>query len=190
MSENEKKITTGCKEMEEKAKRFTLLVSFFYPVLFVSCLPFMYWREGFLLPSKYFTGGMAMGTQVSIGLAFAMAVVWISVLSRRLFDQVRRGEYDIKEVVGNLSFFQILVIASLSGITEELLFRGVLQPAIGIWGASALFGIVHPPPTRNLFFYPIVAAVIGLGLWGIFLLTGESIVAPMIAHVSTHLCNI
>lgn len=65
-----------------------------------------------------------------------------------------------------LSIFDLLLISLLAGVGEELLFRGLLQPAIGYWTgplgglilASLLFGLAHLiTPT-----YAIMAGLMGL----------------------------
>ena len=65
-----------------------------------------------------------------------------------------------------LSVFDIFLISLLAGVGEELLFRGLLQPAIGYWTgplgglvlASVLFGLAHLiTPT-----YAIMAGSMGL----------------------------
>lgn len=40
-------------------------------------------------------------------------------------------------------FLGCLVVATCAGVGEELLFRGLLQPAYGIWAASVLFALMH-----------------------------------------------
>jgi membrane protease YdiL (CAAX protease family) len=42
----------------------------------------------------------------------------------------------------------ILLVSALAGIGEELLFRSALQPWIGIWAASVVFGVVHSGTAR------------------------------------------
>lgn len=38
---------------------------------------------------------------------------------------------------------QIVLLSVVAGFGEEALFRGVLQPVVGIWFASLLFAVVH-----------------------------------------------
>ena len=77
------------------------------------------------------------------------------------------------------------ILATCAGISEEMLFRGVLQPVLGRWlhpwpglfVASVMFGLVHP----------ISRAYIGLAtLFGIYLgwamLESGNLLVVMIAH--------
>jgi membrane protease YdiL (CAAX protease family) len=78
----------------------------------------------------------------------------------------------------------IAAIALVPAVCEELLFRGILLPALRRWlPASAavavtavLFGAIHLDPYRFAF-----AAVVGVGLCLLRLRTG-SVVAPLLAH--------
>ena len=83
------------------------------------------------------------------------------------------------------SLLDLLAIACLAGLGEEMLFRGVIQaavgsaagPRIGLVVASAAFGLAHlVTPT-----YAVVAALVGAWLGWVWLETG-SLLAPVVAH--------
>ncbi|HUG93823.1 MAG TPA: CPBP family intramembrane glutamic endopeptidase [Planctomycetaceae bacterium] len=77
-------------------------------------------------------------------------------------------------------------LAVLAGISEELLFRGVLQPWIGRWGQTAglvgsnlIFGLAHCiTPT-----YAVVAGLVGVYLGLLLELEGE---ANLLIPITTH----
>jgi membrane protease YdiL (CAAX protease family) len=83
----------------------------------------------------------------------------------------------------------VALISALAGLGEEMLFRGVLQPAIaglaegaaGMWlglvGASLLFGLAHAV-TRV---YVVLAGLVGMYLGGLWIVSGN-LVAPVVAH--------
>jgi membrane protease YdiL (CAAX protease family) len=79
----------------------------------------------------------------------------------------------------------LATIALAAGVGEELLVRGVIQPALGrllgagpaLAAASVLFGLLHPiTPT-----YAVLAALIGAYLGGVWLASGNLLV-PIVAH--------
>jgi membrane protease YdiL (CAAX protease family) len=79
-----------------------------------------------------------------------------------------------------------LVFYSISaGVSEEALFRGVLQvwlaSWLGVWPAvvvaGLVFGLFHPASRE----YVVAAAIIGAWWGALYLLTGD-LVAAMIAH--------
>lgn len=84
------------------------------------------------------------------------------------------------------SALDLLLLAGLVGFSEELLFRGVLQPWLGQWGfwfgligCSVLFGLAHAiTPT-----YAIVAALVGLYLGGLLEFCQPSnLTTPILVH--------
>lgn len=84
------------------------------------------------------------------------------------------------------SALDLLLLAGLVGFSEELLFRGVLQPWLGQWGfwfgligCSVLFGLAHAiTPT-----YAIVAALVGLYLGGLLEFCQPSnLTIPILVH--------
>jgi len=73
----------------------------------------------------------------------------------------------------------IAVLALLSGISEEIFFRGVLLPELGLVLSSVCFGALH----ALCALYVAWAAVIGAGFGALALATG-SLVPPMAAHAT------
>lgn len=71
----------------------------------------------------------------------------------------------------------LLAIALLAGVCEELLFRGVLQPVLGLLWTSLLFGLLHAVTVP----YALIAAVLGAFLGWQLQATGD-LVAPMVTH--------
>lgn len=71
--------------------------------------------------------------------------------------------------VEEIGLFHAVVLGLVAGIPEELLFRGALQPLIGILGAAILFGAAHAV-TRAYLLYALIA---GLGLGGLAAWRGD-----------------
>ena len=95
------------------------------------------------------------------------------------------------DFIRHCSVTQLLLVAIMSGIGEELLFRGVIQTsmtnafggetrglAIGIVLTSLLFGVVHP--INKL--YVFLCFVIGIYLGLLFVWFGNNLVVPVIMH--------
>jgi hypothetical protein len=77
-------------------------------------------------------------------------------------------------------------------MSEELLFRGVMLPAIGLnatglVATSLLFGILHLSG-RQQWPYVVWASVVGLLLGFSALATGNLLV-PIVAHIGTNLIS-
>ncbi len=83
-------------------------------------------------------------------------------------------------------WYDLVLLAMLAGIGEEMVFRGVLFPWIGsggYWvgliGSSLLFGLAHPvTPT-----YAVIATVIGVYLGWLMSLTPQpNLTTPIVTH--------
>jgi membrane protease YdiL (CAAX protease family) len=74
-------------------------------------------------------------------------------------------------------WYDLLLVAFVAGVGEELLFRGVLHPKLGIWGSNILFGLVHCITPA----YAVTAGLIGACLGWLFDASGN-LLAPVLAH--------
>jgi len=95
-------------------------------------------------------------------------------------------------VLGPLIWPDLIWLGLLPGISEELLFRGLLLPAFGFtWiglGLSSLcFGLMHFSGIEQ-WPYIIWASVIGAVLGASAIATG-SLLVPVVAHVTTNIMS-
>jgi len=95
----------------------------------------------------------------------------------------------LRPAVQDLSTARLVAMAFASGLGEELFFRGLLVPALGLVGSSLLFGLLHQAPGRARFVWMAWAAVMGLVLALVFRLTG-SLAGPLLAHVVVNAVNL
>lgn len=79
-----------------------------------------------------------------------------------------------------------LFVAVVASAAEEILFRGALQPVIGILPATALFAFLHFFMQRRLAAYCVMAFVMGLVLAAVYAWTG-SLGAAMAMHIMHNL---
>ena len=91
-------------------------------------------------------------------------------------------------LIGHLSFSDSILVAVVSGLCEELFFRGVLQSQCGIISSACAFGLAHLP--RIYYFpYALWATYVGLLMSFLMLKTG-SLYSPMIAHALINFASI
>jgi len=102
-------------------------------------------------------------------VAVVLASRWVS----RRTGWGRRLHAEFADVLGGLDSRQILALALLSAFGEEILFRGVVQPWLGLWITTALFGIFHFPARRSLIPWSFFAALLGLALGALVLRSGS-----------------
>ncbi len=124
-----------------------------------------------------------------IGVAIGLVVVFASRLAVHRFDWARRLHRDFRGVLGNLSARDIFILAVASSVGEELLFRGALQPWIGVVPSAAIFALLHIGPGTRFLPWTFSAFVIGL-LFG--WLTGSlgDLGAAVAAHFTINYMNL
>lgn len=128
------------------------------------------------------------GTNVLLGLGVGGAITAASSLIYRLWPAYRHSaDYFVRLVVKPLVWLDLIWLGLLPGLSEELLFRGVMLPSLGLnWSgllvSSLCFGILH----FNGWPYVIWATIVGLLLGFSALATGNLLV-PIVAHITTNL---
>ncbi|HPG27395.1 MAG: CPBP family intramembrane metalloprotease [Spirochaetaceae bacterium] len=154
------------------------------------------WRMRFGGESILYPGGpdtiAAAWDPVVAGLAGAgvgLAVVLSSELMTR-FTRLGRALADLLgESLAGIGVGDALLLALASGLGEEMLFRGALQPAVGLVWASVIFGACHFLPRRELALWSLWAVLVGAGFGWLFERTGH-LAAPVAAHVVVNAINL
>ncbi|MCW5817094.1 MAG: CPBP family intramembrane metalloprotease [Labilithrix sp.] len=96
---------------------------------------------------------------------------------------------DLRPVVRDAGDGTIFVVGLASGVAEELFFRGLLTPLLGLALSSVAFGALHQLRGRAGWFWTAWAAIMGLLFGALFLVTG-SLVGPILAHVAINIVNL
>jgi hypothetical protein len=78
-------------------------------------------------------------------------------------------------------------VASAAG--EELLFRGLLVPVIGVVASSIVFGALHQIRGRARWGWMVWATIMGLLFATVFAATG-SLIGPLFAHAAINHSNL
>lgn len=124
----------------------------------------------------------AIGVGAGVGLALLNGFLLLAggeanPLYRWIFRPFRRA---LLQRLPPLSWEDIVLISVMSGLAEEILFRGWLQTTLGWIPASLLFGAVHVWGREGVG-YGLYATVLGAALGGLMTVTG-SLWAPVLAH--------
>ena len=125
-----------------------------------------------------------------IGAGIGLSISAVSALVYRLWPAYRQSaDFYLAFVLAPLIPLDSIWLGLLPGMSEELLFRGVMLPAIGLNAtglvlSSLCFGVLHMSG-RSQWPYAIWASVVGLVLGGSALVTGNLLV-PVVAHVVTN----
>jgi len=140
-----------------------------------------------LMPVRFSSMAILQG----LGLGSLISVA--SSLLYRFWGTYRRNaDYYLNMVLKPLELPDLIWLGLLPGLSEELLFRGVMLPAFGydFWAivfSSLCFGVMHLSNWKQ-WAYVSWATVVGglLGIGGV--LTGNLLV-PIVAHIFTNLTS-
>ncbi len=120
---------------------------------------------------------------LALGAATACGTVILGVLLYRLLPVLRVISDELAPLfVDGARARDLILLAVMSGVGEEALFRGALQPILGIFITSLLFGALHVGPDRRYLVWTVWAVWAGLLFGALYEWTG-GILAPVTAHV-------
>jgi len=132
--------------------------------------------------------GLAVGlpTGIAIGVGFA----WATRLAVRRTTFARRIHVEFRMLFGPLSERDVLAFSALSAVSEEVVFRGALQPAIGLLLSALAFGAIHVGPSLRVF-WPWTVSALGMGLlFGLLFQGLGDLSAPIAAHFTVNFLNL
>lgn len=127
------------------------------------------------------------------GLGLGLGITLISGISYKLITPYRQSvDFYLDIVLKPLALPDLIWLGLLPGLSEELLFRGVLIPALGsnnfaIIVSSISFGILHLSAPHQ-WIYVAWATIVGLIFGYSTLITGNLLVA-IVAHITTNLLS-
>mmetsp|Transcript_44192 Transcript_44192/g.73586 ORF Transcript_44192/g.73586 Transcript_44192/m.73586 type:complete len:387 (-) Transcript_44192:258-1418(-) len=128
---------------------------------------------------------------LGLGAAAVVTVGRIILLSAWA-DFKTASDTSNRQVLTPLRGLDVLQVAAYPAISEELLFRGFLLPAVGndlagIAVAGVVFGVLHIPGGRNPAF-AVWASAVGM-LYGALAVYTHDLAAPMVAHAVANLAS-
>lgn len=142
--------------------------------------PGLVWRDRLLGPRP--------DLSIALGVAGGLLLVAVSRLLEE-WRPMRRMQQQFAELLGRVTPGAAFLLALVSSVGEEILFRGAIQPHLGPWITSALFAVCHVPFDRSMRAWPACAFVAGLGLAFAAEWSG-SLVAPILAHLIVNFLNL
>lgn len=116
----------------------------------------------------------------------ALLLRWFMKTGWRPLAEFRTSQLEFFAGIGfGLTRPRIVTLAIIAGVSEELMFRGVLQEIIdrrfgiaaAIAATSVIFGLLH----ARTVLYAVIATMVGAYFSLLFLATG-SLIAPIVAH--------
>jgi len=128
-----------------------------------------------------------------LGVGTGLIITTLSGLTYSFVPPYRKSaDYYLDLVLKPLVLPDIIWLGLLPGLSEELLFRGVMIPALGadhiaVIVSSLCFGVLHLSGSQQ-WPYVIWATIVGLILGYGAVLSGNLFV-PIIAHIMTNLIS-
>ncbi|GAQ79395.1 hypothetical protein KFL_000290450 [Klebsormidium nitens] len=112
------------------------------------------------------------------------AVRWLLLATWKEFRE--SSEASNRQLLTSLELPDVFLLGLLPGLSEELLFRGFLVPAVspdwkGAVVAGAVFGVLHISGGRNVAFGAWASAV-GV-VYGLGALSTQNLAVPVVAHI-------
>ncbi|RLB58429.1 MAG: CPBP family intramembrane metalloprotease [Deltaproteobacteria bacterium] len=132
---------------------------------------------------------IGLAASAGLGLLLSGLVVFSTRVSVSRFPWAQHLHLELRPIAHGLTAWQIVLIAGCSSLGEELLFRGLLQPWIGVLPQAVLFGIAHQLPGPSRWLWVCWAMLVGLACGAIFAATG-SLIGPLIAHAVINAVNL
>lgn len=128
---------------------------------------------------------LGLGVGLGLGITISSAAVY------QLWPSYRHAaDIYLNLVLKPLMWMDLIWLGLLPGLSEELLFRGVMLPSlglnmVGLLVSSLLFGVLHLSGWQQ-WSYVVWATIVGLILGYSAIATGNLLV-PVVAHIVTNL---
>ena len=136
-------------------------------------------------PTEWMTVSQILARSSNVGaitIASSRALVRRAAWARSLHEALRPA-------VQGAGDGWLVAVAMASAVGEELLFRGLLVPVLGILASSALFGALHQVRGPARWGWIAWATVMGL-LFGLLFAATGSLAGPLAAHVAINAANL
>jgi uncharacterized protein len=130
---------------------------------------------------------------VLFGIALGLGLTGLSAIVYAVWADYRTSaDFYLEMVLKPLELPDVLWVGILPGLSEELLFRGVMLPAIGLDPigmllSSMCFGVLHMTNVQQ-WPYAVWATAIGILLAFTTVETGNLLI-PIVAHITTNLVS-
>ncbi len=131
--------------------------------------------------------------ELLMGIVLGLGITAISGLAYRFSAPYRQSaDYYLEIVLKPLAMPDLIWLGLLPGLSEELLFRGVMIPALGynhfaVIFSSLCFGVLHLSGPQQ-WPYVVWASIVGL-IFGYSVLISHNLLVPIVAHILTNLIS-
>lgn len=148
-------------------------------LLLVSCAVWMWF-----FPLPKLVAQLRLEPVLLISPLLALALIACGAVAMRFFKPLREAQRWLdQQLFVHLKPQDAVSIGLLTGIAEELCFRGLIQNSWGLLPASLLFGLLHMPGLQH-WAYAVWAGLMSLALGLIYQLSDN-----LLLVMAVHVCN-
>jgi uncharacterized protein len=170
----------------ESLSRFQILVAMAVTasLLLILAKTWLYFEPLPQFPIRWIYQDLLWGLSLSVGITGGSALLY------QFWPQYRTSaDWYLNFILKPLLWPDLIWLGLLPGLSEELLFRGVMLPSLGLdWfgllASSVCFGVLHMSSMQQ-WPYAGWAILVGLALGTSVLLSGNLLV-PVTAHILTN----
>jgi membrane protease YdiL (CAAX protease family) len=134
-------------------------------------------------------GASDAATALGMGILLGIGGILVTRLMEHNVEAVRSLGARFGHILRHAGVREALILATLSSVGEEMLFRGCLQEEFGLWPATIAFAAVHVGRERVYLWWTASALVFGLGLGLLYQWQG-GLLAPIAMHFTINAVNI
>lgn len=98
-------------------------------------------RLGLEMPTLEGLGAAVGATFVMLIFIIVVGVTWQLFVSEETYQEQNQASEAMSESINTI--WMALLISVSAGVTEEIAFRGALQPVFGLWPTAILFALFH-----------------------------------------------
>jgi membrane protease YdiL (CAAX protease family) len=159
-----------------------------YAVLTLAGLVLLRWQDIDASRAIFGASDANFPLHAGLGAGTGLAVVLVS-RALSAWGPMSRLEDALRETLGPLDTLTITVLAVTSSVGEEILFRGAIQPVLGLWLTAVVFGLLHGGTMRRFRVWVVFAILVGLLFGALAAYTGD-LLAPILCHFTINFFNL
>ncbi|SRR5579875_275354 len=142
-------------------------------------------KPALVLEPRFFLLGSLLGLAIA---ACSLTLMWLGKSVGVLSHLREIIITQIAPIFAELTWWDAVLVAAISGFCEEVLFRGVVQYQFHLWPTSVIFGLFHCPSTKHLS-YGLWAFAAG-AILGWSYIASHSLWVPIVAHATSNLISL
>jgi membrane protease YdiL (CAAX protease family) len=174
--------------MLRSTSRFYRLAWLFYLVLALGGLVGLA-AQGQRIGPRLLVDPASWWLDVAWGIGCGAALLGLWLIARRYLAAARSLEETLARLLGPLGREEIVALALISAVAEEVAFRGALQGAIGLVPTAIVFALLHVGPGAPFRLWSGYALLGGLA-FGALAAQRQALAAPILGHLIVNLIQL